>query len=52
MTGNVDLVLCGMASTDASMSVVPAMLAERLSWPQVTMASVIESPGRPGPHQA
>jgi electron transfer flavoprotein beta subunit len=39
----VDLVLCGMASTDASMSVVPAMLAERLSWPQVTMASVIES---------
>jgi electron transfer flavoprotein beta subunit len=41
----VDLVLCGMASTDASMSVVPAMLAERLSWPQVTMASVIESQG-------
>ena len=32
-----------MASTDASMSVVPAMLAERLSWPQVTMASVIET---------
>ncbi len=41
----VDLVLCGMASTDASMSVVPAMLAERLSWPQVTMASVIEAQG-------
>src|SRR3954453_10626391 len=41
----VDLVICGMASTDASMSVVPAMLAERLSWPQVTMASVIESQG-------
>ena len=41
----VDLVLCGMASTDAAMSVVPAMLAERLSWPQVTMASVIESQG-------
>src|SRR3954467_7697159 len=41
--GGVDVVLCGMASTDASMSVVPAMLAERLSWPQVTMASVIES---------
>src|SRR3954465_13039441 len=38
-----DLVICGMASTDGSMSVVPAMLAERLSWPQVTMASVIES---------
>jgi electron transfer flavoprotein beta subunit len=41
----VDLVLCGMASTDAAMSVVPAMLAERLSWPQVTMASKIESQG-------
>nr|MDQ6935578.1 electron transfer flavoprotein subunit beta [Actinomycetota bacterium] len=26
----VDLVICGMASTDAAMSVVPAMLAERL----------------------
>ncbi len=34
-----DLVLCGMASTDGSMSVVPAMLAERLSLPQVTLAS-------------
>jgi len=41
----VDLVVCGMASTDGSMSVVPAMLAERLSWPQVTMASVVESQG-------
>src|SRR3954453_15751329 len=41
----VDLVVCGMASTDASMSVVPAMLAERLSWPQVTMATKIESQG-------
>ena len=39
----VDLVVCGMASTDAAMSVVPAMLAERLDLPQVTMASVIES---------
>src|SRR3954453_17518854 len=29
--GGVDLVICGMASTDGSMSVVPAMLAERLS---------------------
>jgi electron transfer flavoprotein beta subunit len=41
----VDLVMCGMASTDAAMSVVPAMLAERLSWPQVTMASKVESQG-------
>ncbi|MDQ4053250.1 MAG: electron transfer flavoprotein subunit beta/FixA family protein [Actinomycetota bacterium] len=43
--GLADLVLCGMASTDASMSVVPAMLAERLDLPQVTFASVIESQG-------
>jgi electron transfer flavoprotein beta subunit len=41
----VDLVVCGMASTDASGSVVPAMLAERLSLPQVTLASVIETQG-------
>jgi electron transfer flavoprotein beta subunit len=43
--GPVDLVICGMASTDAAMSVVPAMLAERLDLPQVTMASVIEAQG-------
>ena len=41
----VDVVLCGMASTDGAMSVVPAMLAERLDLPQVTLASVIESQG-------
>jgi electron transfer flavoprotein beta subunit len=34
-----DLVLTGMSSTDGNMSVVPAMLAERLGVPQVTMAS-------------
>ncbi|WP_457206184.1 electron transfer flavoprotein subunit beta/FixA family protein [Nocardioides sp. P5_C9_2] len=43
--GAVDLVVCGMASTDASGSVIPAMLAERLGLPQVTLASVIESQG-------
>ena len=43
--GSVDLVICGMASTDGAMSVVPAMLAERLDLPQVTLASVIESQG-------
>jgi electron transfer flavoprotein beta subunit len=37
--GGVDLVLTGMASTDGAMGVVPAMLAERLGWPQVTLAS-------------
>jgi len=36
-----DLVLCGMASTDGSMSVVPAMLAERLGLAQVTFASEV-----------
>jgi electron transfer flavoprotein beta subunit len=42
----VDVVICGMSSTDATMSVVPAMLAERLDLPQVTMGSVIESQGK------
>ena len=41
----VDLVVCGMASTDASGSVVPAMLAERLGLPQITLASVVETQG-------
>src|SRR5687767_6909763 len=41
----VDLVMCGMASTDGVMSVVPAMLAERLDLPQVTFASVVETQG-------
>nr|WP_193610419.1 electron transfer flavoprotein subunit beta/FixA family protein [Nocardioides lijunqiniae] len=43
--GQADLVMCGMASTDASGSVVPAMLAERLNLPQVTFASVVETQG-------
>ncbi len=43
---NVDLVVCGMASTDATGSVIPAMLAERLDLPQVTLGSVIESQGK------
>jgi electron transfer flavoprotein beta subunit len=36
-----DLVITGMASTDGIMSVVPAMLAERLGLPQVTLASEV-----------
>jgi electron transfer flavoprotein beta subunit len=40
-----DIVLCGMASTDGSMSVVPAMLAERLALPQVTFASEVTVDG-------
>lgn len=31
-----DLVICGMASTDGSMGVIPAMLGERLGWPAAT----------------
>src|SRR5436190_17069412 len=44
--GDVDVVMCGMSSTDASMAVVPAMLAERLDLPQVTLGSVIERQGK------
>jgi electron transfer flavoprotein beta subunit len=40
-----DLVVCGMASTDGSMGVVPAMLAERLGVPGVTLGSEIEVDG-------
>jgi electron transfer flavoprotein beta subunit len=40
-----DLVVCGMASTDGSMGVVPAMLAERLDVPAVTLGSEIEVDG-------
>ena len=43
--GAADLIVCGMASTDASGSVIPAMLAERLNLPQVTLASVVETQG-------
>jgi electron transfer flavoprotein beta subunit len=34
-----DLVICGMASTDAEMSVVPSMVADRLGVPQATFAA-------------
>jgi len=40
-----DLVLCGMASTDAGMGVVPAMLAERLGIPQVSLAGSLSLDG-------
>ena len=40
--GNPELVLMGLASTDGTMSVVPAMLAERLGLPQVTQLSTLE----------
>lgn len=40
-----DLVVCGMASTDAGMSVVPVMLAERLGLPGVTFGSEVNLEG-------
>ena len=40
--GQPDLVLFGLASTDGTMSVVPAMVAERLGLPQVTQVSTID----------
>ncbi|HWJ67678.1 MAG TPA: electron transfer flavoprotein subunit beta/FixA family protein [Nocardioides sp.] len=40
-----ELIVGGLASTDGGMSVVPAMLAERLNLPQVTLAAVVETQG-------
>ena len=37
-----DLVILGSESTDARMSVVPAMVAERLTWPQLTFAGKVD----------
>ena len=39
--GGYDLVLCGTESTDARMSVIPAMLSARLGWAQLTFASKV-----------
>ena len=39
--GGYDLVICGTESTDARMSVVPAMLAERLGFAQLTFAGSV-----------
>jgi electron transfer flavoprotein beta subunit len=41
-----DLVILGSESTDARTGVVPAMLAERLGVPQLTLASKVEVDGR------
>ncbi|MEV6109205.1 electron transfer flavoprotein subunit beta/FixA family protein [Streptomyces sp. NPDC051940] len=40
-----DLVVCGMASTDGTMGVLPAILAERLGVPQVTLLSEVSVAG-------
>ncbi|MET8284432.1 electron transfer flavoprotein subunit beta/FixA family protein [Streptomyces sp. NPDC005132] len=40
-----DLVVCGMASTDGAMGVLPALLAERLAVPQATLLSEVSVAG-------
>lgn len=40
--GGYDLVICGTESTDARMSVVPAMVSARLGWAQMTFASEVK----------
>ncbi|GAA2422857.1 electron transfer flavoprotein subunit beta/FixA family protein [Streptomyces macrosporus] len=40
-----DLVVCGMASTDGTMGVLPALLSERLGVPQVTLLSEVAVEG-------
>jgi electron transfer flavoprotein beta subunit len=40
-----DLVVCGMASTDGAMGVVPAMIAERLGWPGLTFGATLSVSG-------
>jgi electron transfer flavoprotein beta subunit len=44
-TSGYDLVICGMASTDAVMSVIPTMLSERLGVPGLTFGSEITLDG-------
>jgi len=43
--GSYDLVMTGMTSTDGTMGVIPAMLAERLGLPQVTYAGELTVDG-------
>ena len=40
-----DLVVCGMASTDGAMGVLPALLAEQLGVPQLTLLSEVSVEG-------
>ncbi len=40
--GGFDLVFCGTESTDARMSVIPAMISARLGWAQLTFAGSVE----------
>jgi electron transfer flavoprotein beta subunit len=40
-----DLVICGMASTDGAMGVIPVMIAERLGWAAVTLGATLSLDG-------
>lgn len=40
-----DLVIAGMASTDGTMGVVPAMISERLGWPAATFGATLAVDG-------
>ncbi len=40
--GGFDLVFCGTESTDARMSVIPAMISAQLGWAQLTFAGSVE----------
>lgn len=40
-----DLVIAGMASTDGTMGVVPAMISERLGWPAATLGATLTVDG-------
>jgi len=42
---DVDLIICGMASTDAEMSVLPVMVADRLHLPAVVNAAALRVDG-------
>ena len=42
VAGDFDIVICGTESTDARMSVVPAMISEKLGWAQLTFASKVD----------
>ena len=47
-----DLVLCGAEATDSQMSVMPALLSERLGIPQLSGARKLTVAGRHGAHRA
>lgn len=42
---DVELIVCGMSSTDAGTGVVPALLAAELGWPLLSHASAVEAAG-------